>query len=204
MRGNLARKRRGLAARRRGDRRQLGDRARISRARAPELAGTRLEIIPNPVNVAGLRARAAATSPPLRGAVRALSRQAGAEQRHRASRRRRRARGSRLAAGDRRRRARSAARSRRRRRDRAATSAWSAGSIRRAAVGVAGARVAADLPVARARVAQPRADRSERARRADRRDEHRRHTRHRHDEETGPAVGDARRARRRCAPAAGG
>ena len=66
MRGNLARKRSGLAA---------ADAiiavsttiAADLRARAPEIAGTRLEIIPNPVDVPGLRARAAATPPPVQG-----------------------------------------------------------------------------------------------------------------------------------------
>jgi glycogen synthase len=66
MRGNLARKRRGLAA---------ADAviavsstiARDLRARAPELGGVRMEIIPNPVDLADLRGRAAATSPPLAG-----------------------------------------------------------------------------------------------------------------------------------------
>jgi glycosyltransferase involved in cell wall biosynthesis len=37
------------------------------RARAPELSATRLEIIPNPVDVNGLRAQAAAASPPIAG-----------------------------------------------------------------------------------------------------------------------------------------
>lgn len=64
MRRNLARKREGLAA---------ADAviavsttlAADLRARAPELADTRLEVIPNPVNSADLRARAARTRPPL-------------------------------------------------------------------------------------------------------------------------------------------
>lgn len=67
MRANLARKREGLAE---------ADAviavsstiARDLRKRAPELATTRLEVIPNPVDVASLRARAAATSRPLEGA----------------------------------------------------------------------------------------------------------------------------------------
>ena len=66
MRGNLARKRRGLA--RAGA--VIAVSSAIARdlgARAPELAGTRLEIVPNPVDVAGLRARAAAASPPMAG-----------------------------------------------------------------------------------------------------------------------------------------
>jgi glycosyltransferase involved in cell wall biosynthesis len=66
MRANLARKRSGVAA---------ADAivavsstiAADLRARAPEIAGTRLEIIPNPVDVAGLRARAAASRPPTDG-----------------------------------------------------------------------------------------------------------------------------------------
>ena len=64
MRGNLRRKRQGLAA---------ADAivavsstiAADLRARAPEIAGTRMEVIPNPVNVAALRARAAAAARPL-------------------------------------------------------------------------------------------------------------------------------------------
>ena len=64
MRANLARKRSGLAA---------ADAiiavsstiANDLRARVPEIGHTRLEIIPNPVDVAGLRARAASTPPPL-------------------------------------------------------------------------------------------------------------------------------------------
>lgn len=66
MRGNLARKRRGLA---RADA-VIAVSSTIAadlRARAPELANTRLDIVPNPVDVAGLRARAAATLPPLAG-----------------------------------------------------------------------------------------------------------------------------------------
>ena len=66
MRANLARKRSGLAA---------ADAivavsttiAADLRARAPEIAATRLEIIPNPVDVAGLRASAAAAAPPIAG-----------------------------------------------------------------------------------------------------------------------------------------
>ena len=66
MRGNLARKRRGLAA---ADAviavsMKIGD---DLWARAPELATTRMEIIPNPVDLAGLRARAAQCPPPLPG-----------------------------------------------------------------------------------------------------------------------------------------
>jgi glycosyltransferase involved in cell wall biosynthesis len=64
MRANLARKRSGLA----------GADAVVAvsntvaadlRARAPELSATRIEIIPNPVDVAGLRARASADARPL-------------------------------------------------------------------------------------------------------------------------------------------
>ena len=66
MRANLARKRRGLAA---------ADAivavsttiAADLRARAPEIRGTRLEIIPNPVNVSGLRAAGSASGAPLQG-----------------------------------------------------------------------------------------------------------------------------------------
>ncbi len=66
MRGNLARKRSGLAA---------ADAiiavsttiAADLRARAPEISATRLEIIPNPVDVPALRARAASSPPPVQG-----------------------------------------------------------------------------------------------------------------------------------------
>jgi glycogen synthase len=66
MRGNLARKRRGLA----GANAVIAVSSTIAkdlRARAPELATTRLEIVPNPVDVAGLRARAAAAAAPIAG-----------------------------------------------------------------------------------------------------------------------------------------
>lgn len=62
MRTNLARKRAGLAA---ADA-LVAVSSRIAsdlRARAPRLAHTRMEIIPNPVNIAELRARAAAAVP---------------------------------------------------------------------------------------------------------------------------------------------
>ena len=66
MRANLRRKRRGLAA---------ADAivavsstiAADLRARAPEIAGTRLEIIPNPVNIGALGATAAASARPMPG-----------------------------------------------------------------------------------------------------------------------------------------
>lgn len=64
MRGNLARKRAGLAA---ADA-VIAVSSRLAadlRARAPELALTRLEVIPNPVNVADLWARAKARPRPL-------------------------------------------------------------------------------------------------------------------------------------------
>lgn len=66
MRGNLARKREGLAA---ADA-VIAVSTTIAadlRARAPELSATRLEVIPNPVNIGALRARAAASVPPLAG-----------------------------------------------------------------------------------------------------------------------------------------
>jgi glycosyltransferase involved in cell wall biosynthesis len=66
MRANLARKRSGLAA---ADA-VIAVSTTIAadlKARAPELAATRLAIIPNPVNIAGLRARAAALPPPMQG-----------------------------------------------------------------------------------------------------------------------------------------
>jgi glycogen(starch) synthase len=66
MRGNLARKRQGLA--------RASAVVAVSstiaadlRARAPELAATRIEIIPNPVDVAALRAAAAAAPRPMDG-----------------------------------------------------------------------------------------------------------------------------------------
>ncbi len=89
--------------RRRCHHRGQHDNRRRSRARAPEIAATRLEIIPNAVDVAGLRSKARVDVAARRRSVRALSRQARAEQGHLASRRRRRARGPRLAARDRRR-----------------------------------------------------------------------------------------------------
>ena len=66
MRANLTRKREGLSE---------ADAviavsstiARDLRARAPELARTRMEVIPNPVDVTGLCARAAASAPPIEG-----------------------------------------------------------------------------------------------------------------------------------------
>jgi len=66
MRANLARKRAGLA--------RAGAVVAVSstiaadlRARAPELAATRMHVIPNPVDVTGLRARASALAPPMAG-----------------------------------------------------------------------------------------------------------------------------------------
>lgn len=64
MRANLARKRRGLAA---ADA-IVAVSSRIAadlRARAPELASSRIEIIPNPVDVNGLRSAAVATPRPI-------------------------------------------------------------------------------------------------------------------------------------------
>jgi glycogen(starch) synthase len=66
MRSNLARKRRGLA----GADAIVAVSSTIAadlRVRAPEIAGTRLEIVPNPVNVAALWTAAAASAPPLPG-----------------------------------------------------------------------------------------------------------------------------------------
>ena len=62
MRANLARKRSGLAARRRHHRRQLDDRRRPRRARAGARR-RRVEVIPNPVDIAAL-----ARAPPRRHA----------------------------------------------------------------------------------------------------------------------------------------
>lgn len=66
MRANLGRKRRGLA----GADAIIAVSSTIAadlRARAPEIAATRLDVIPNPVNIAALRATAAAASPPMPG-----------------------------------------------------------------------------------------------------------------------------------------
>ena len=66
MRGNLARKRSGLA---RADAivAVSSTIAADIRARAPELSSTPLHVIPNPVDVTGLRARAATLSAPMSG-----------------------------------------------------------------------------------------------------------------------------------------
>ena len=64
MRRNLARKRHGLA----GADAVIAVSSTIAadlRARAPELAGVRMEVIPNPVDLRGLRARAAASAAPI-------------------------------------------------------------------------------------------------------------------------------------------
>ena len=66
MRANLARKRHGLA----GADAVVAVSARMAadlRARAPELRDTRLEIIPNPVNMSALRAAGSASDAPLQG-----------------------------------------------------------------------------------------------------------------------------------------
>ena len=66
MRANLARKREGLA----GADAVIAVSTTIAadlRARAPELSRSRLEVIPNPVDISGLRARAAAAAPPMDG-----------------------------------------------------------------------------------------------------------------------------------------
>jgi glycosyltransferase involved in cell wall biosynthesis len=66
MRSNLLRKRSGLAA---ADA-IIAVSTTIGadlRARAPEIAATRLQIIPNPVDVAGLRSKAAKTPAPIQG-----------------------------------------------------------------------------------------------------------------------------------------
>jgi len=66
MRGNLARKRSGLA---RADAivAVSSTIAADLKARAPELSATPLHVIPNPVDVTGLRARAATLTPPMSG-----------------------------------------------------------------------------------------------------------------------------------------
>jgi len=66
MRSNLARKRQGLAA---ADA-VIAVSSTIAsdlRARAPELAGVRMDVIPNPVDIEDLRSRAAVTAAPLAG-----------------------------------------------------------------------------------------------------------------------------------------
>jgi glycogen(starch) synthase len=66
MRANLARKRRGLA----GADAIVAVSTTIAadlRARAPEIRSTRLEIIPNPVNVSALKTARSASAPPLQG-----------------------------------------------------------------------------------------------------------------------------------------
>jgi glycosyltransferase involved in cell wall biosynthesis len=66
MRANLARKRAGLA----GAGAIIAVSSTIAadlKARAPELAESRMVVIPNPVNVSDLRARAAASQPPVDG-----------------------------------------------------------------------------------------------------------------------------------------
>jgi glycosyltransferase involved in cell wall biosynthesis len=66
MRANLRLKRRGLA---KADAIVAVSRSMAAalRARAPELAGTRIETIPNAVDIASVRATAEATSPPMEG-----------------------------------------------------------------------------------------------------------------------------------------
>ncbi len=64
MRGNLARRRRALAAAQ-AVIAVSSTIARDLRARAPELAGTRVEVIPNPVDVEALRAAVASRRPPI-------------------------------------------------------------------------------------------------------------------------------------------
>ena len=149
------------------------------RARAPELAATRLEIIPNPVDIAGLRRTRPRPTPPLPGPYALYLGKLAPNKGTSHLVRRRRARRPRLAAGRSSATARIATRSQPRPRasrrdirligwvDQARRPAWLAHAVD------------ADLPVARPRVAEPRAARGQRARRADRRDEHRRHARHR-------------------------
>jgi glycogen synthase len=66
MRGNLERKRAGLSAAT-AVIAVSSTIARDLRERVPELSATRVEIIPNPVNITELRARAAASAPPMPG-----------------------------------------------------------------------------------------------------------------------------------------
>ena len=66
MRANLARKQQALAGRGRGGRGQFGHRARPAE-RSSRLAPARIEMIPNPVDVAGIRRAAQAAAPPVEG-----------------------------------------------------------------------------------------------------------------------------------------
>ena len=81
MRANLGRKRRGLAA---ADAIVAVSTTIASdlRARAPEIRDTRLEIIPNPVDIAALRRRRPGVGATDAGAIRALHRQARTKQGH--------------------------------------------------------------------------------------------------------------------------
>ena len=193
MRGNLRRKRTGLA---RADA-VIAVSTTIAadlRARAPELAQTQTHIIPNPVNIPELRSRAAALAPPVSGPyalylgklapnkgtshlVPAVERAdldwplviagAGPEEKPIADQ---------------------AARSRRDIRivgwvDQEAAAAWLA------------QRVAPGLHLAGTGVAQPRAHRGERAWRSHRRDEYRRHARYRRRRGDGPPLEHARGSR---------
>ena len=165
MRANLRWKRRTPGRGRRHRRRQRGDRAR-SRARAPELAGRRVEVDPQSGRRRDARCRGAGRRPPRsptsagpyaiyvgklapNKGVQHLVPAAARGEAHVAARRRRRRSRSRRARA-------------RGRAPPASTSASPAGSIAPRRWRYARARDAARLPVARPRVAEPRAARSQR------------------------------------------
>ncbi len=199
MRANLARKRSGLAA---ADAIVAVSTTIASdlRARAPEIAATRLEIVPNPVDVAGLRAKAASSAPPIQGPYalylgklapnKGTSHLVDIVERARLE-------WPLVIVGD--------------GPDRAAIDGASqtvgtrhpARRMGRSVPddGLARARIGARLPLTRPRVAEPRAPRSERPRRTDCRDEHRRHARHREARrDRTPLVVSGSPGRRRAAP----
>ena len=208
MRANLAAKRSGLARAGRGDRRQPADRCRPHGARARAVADTHRG---HPER--GERGRACGTLAEVgvgvgvarsaAGALRALRRQARAEQGHELTWSTSSAQADLdwplVVAGD--------------GPDRAALERAAKASGRRIeftgwvdkaeAAQAARRCVDADLSVARTRIAEPRADRSERARHSDRRDGHGRHARHRRARRHRIAVGVARGARGRRPPARG-
>ena len=160
--------------------------------RAPELKNTRIEVIPNPVNVANVRALSG--TPPMEGPyglyLGKLARNKGTDHLfdvldlQRAG----------LAAGYCRRRA-SARRDGERRRQPSRPISRLARSGRIGAL--AGARLPADFSLSRARVVEPRPDRSQRPGNPDRSNGHRRHPGHHRPWGHGVVVVNTRSARRR-------
>ena len=204
MRANLAAQAGRPRARRRGHRGQLDDRRRPAGARAGARGARRLHVIPNPVDVTGAaRACGQRSTPPIAGPyalyLGKLAPNKGTSHLMRTVAERAELDWPLVIAGD------GPERDADRRRRGAVGPGHPADRLGRSGGrgSLAGARVDADLHVARTRVAQPRADRGERARAADRRHEHRRHaaTSSTH-EETGLLSDVARGARRRRAPAA--